>query len=119
MKDWYDRPSSPSIICSDSLVPSVVVQIACVSPRVNSAEPCVRGRNPTIDSIGRTWSVLRPSIRLPSLRIAPLALVGRAVSRRDVVADQTLDLGLHRRVVAGRDFPRVLGRLLGKVDDQV
>jgi hypothetical protein len=39
------------------LVPSVVVQIACVSPRVNSAEPWVRGRKPTIASIGRTWSV--------------------------------------------------------------
>jgi hypothetical protein len=58
------------IICSDSLVPSVVVQIACVSPRVNSAEPWVRGRKPTLDSIGRTWSSLRPSMRLPSLRIA-------------------------------------------------
>ena len=39
----------------DSLVPSVVVQIDWVSPRVNSAEPWVRGRKPTIASIGRIW----------------------------------------------------------------
>ena len=37
-----------------SLVPSVVVQIDWVSPRVNRAEPWVRGRKPTIASIGRT-----------------------------------------------------------------
>ena len=45
--------------------------IAWVSPRVNSAEPWVRGRNPTLISIGRTVLVSRPSIRRPSLRIAP------------------------------------------------
>ena len=45
--------------------------IACVSPRVNSAEPWVRGRKPTIASIGRTVLVSRPSMRRPSLRIAP------------------------------------------------
>ena len=30
-----------------SLVPSVNVASACVSPRVNSAEPCTRGSKPT------------------------------------------------------------------------
>ena len=45
--------------------------IAWVSPRVNRAEPCVRGRKPTIASIGRTVLVSRPSMRRPSLRIAP------------------------------------------------
>ena len=33
--------------CSSSLVPSVAVTSACVSPRVKSAEPCVRGSSPT------------------------------------------------------------------------
>jgi hypothetical protein len=35
---------SASIICSSSPVPSVATTIAWVSPRVNSAEPWVRGR---------------------------------------------------------------------------
>ena len=42
--------------CSSSPVPSVATTIDCVSPRVNSAEPCVRGRKPTMLSIGRTLS---------------------------------------------------------------
>ena len=33
---------------------SVTVQIACVSPRVNSVEPCTRGSRPTSMLIGRT-----------------------------------------------------------------
>ena len=33
--------------CSSSLVPSVTVTSAWVSPRVNSAEPWVRGSTPT------------------------------------------------------------------------
>ena len=39
--------SSISMRCSSSLVPSVAVTSACVSPRVNSAEPWVRGSMPT------------------------------------------------------------------------
>src|SRR3546814_955160 len=62
ISDWS------SDVCSSDLV---VVQIACVSPRVNSAEPWVRGRKRTIASIGRICLVLRPSMRWPSLRIAP------------------------------------------------
>ena len=34
------------MICSSRPVPSVAVTSACVSPRVNSAEPCVRGSTP-------------------------------------------------------------------------
>ena len=34
------------MICSSRAVPSVATTIACVSPRVNSAEPCVRGSTP-------------------------------------------------------------------------
>ena len=33
--------------CSSSPVPSVATTSACVSPRVNSAEPWVRGSTPT------------------------------------------------------------------------
>ncbi len=40
--------------CSSSPVPSVATTSAWVSPRVNSAEPWVRGRMPTCDRIGRT-----------------------------------------------------------------
>jgi hypothetical protein len=47
MKLFHDSPSSASIFCSSAEVPSVVTTSACVSPRVNSAEPCVRGRMPT------------------------------------------------------------------------
>src|SRR5208283_896794 len=36
-------PSSASIFCSSEEVPSVTVASAWVSPRVNTAEPCVRG----------------------------------------------------------------------------
>ena len=40
-------PSTASIICSSWPVPSVATTSACVSPRVNSAEPWARGRTPT------------------------------------------------------------------------
>jgi len=42
---------------------------ACVSPRVNSAEPCVRGSTPARISIGRTVRVSRPSMRGSPARI--------------------------------------------------
>ena len=53
------------MICSSWPVPSVTVTSACVSPRVNSAEPCERGRTPTSETIGRTVLVSRPSTRTP------------------------------------------------------
>ena len=49
--------------CSSSLVPSVTVTSACVSPRVKSAEPCVRGSTPASPQMSRTSSNLRPSGR--------------------------------------------------------
>ena len=55
--------------CSSSPVPSVATTIACVSPRVNSAEPCARGRKPASATIGRTVLTSRPSMRTPSSRI--------------------------------------------------
>jgi hypothetical protein len=57
-----------SMICASRPVPSVVTTRACVSPRVNTAEPCVRGRTPTCTSILRTVFVSRPSMRgLPAM----------------------------------------------------
>ena len=44
-------------------VPSVTETSACVWPRVNSAEPCARGRRPASIEIGRTSVVPRPSTR--------------------------------------------------------
>jgi hypothetical protein len=52
-------PISASMICSSRAVPSVATTSACVSPRVNSAEPCVRGSTPVRMRIGRTVRVSR------------------------------------------------------------
>jgi hypothetical protein len=41
----------------------VAITSACVSPRVNSAEPWARGSTPTSDTIGRTVLTSRPSMR--------------------------------------------------------
>ena len=57
------------MICSSRPVPSVATTSAWVSPRVNSAEPCVRGSTPTRIAIGRTVRVLRPSMRGSPSRI--------------------------------------------------
>ena len=46
-----------------SLVPSVAVTMAWVSPRVNNAEPCVRGSQPVSIEIGRISLKRRPSGR--------------------------------------------------------
>ncbi len=58
-----------SMYCSSSPVPSVATTSACVSPRVNSAEPWARGRMPTSDRIGRTVFTSRPSMRMPVSRM--------------------------------------------------
>ena len=60
-------PVSASMCCASWLVPSVVVTSACVSPRVKSAEPCVRGSTPASQVIWRMSAPARPSIRLPVL----------------------------------------------------
>jgi len=64
-------PCSASINCSSSPVPSVVTTSACVSPRVNRAEPWARGSTPTSATIGRTVLVSRPSMRWPVFRMLP------------------------------------------------
>ena len=48
---------------SSRVVPSATTESACVWPRVNSAEPCVRGSRPTSVSIGRISASERPSGR--------------------------------------------------------
>ena len=55
--------------CSSLDVPSVTTPRDCVSPRVNSADPCVLGSTPTSQSIARTSSAPRPSARAPSSRM--------------------------------------------------
>ena len=63
------RESMESMRCSSRLVPSVTTPSACVCPRVNSAEPWVRGRTPTSQEMGRISSRPRPSARSPFERI--------------------------------------------------
>ena len=62
-------PSRASTICSSALVPSVTTPRAWVCPRVNSAEPCVRGSSPTSQVMGRISVMPRPSNRFCSFRI--------------------------------------------------
>ena len=56
-----------SIICVMRSMPSVVMFSTCVSPRLNSAEPCVRFSTPTSAESGRISVGARPSSRMPSL----------------------------------------------------
>ena len=49
-----------------------------------------------------------------------LRLVGQPVGGVDVGADEVLELGLDRRLVGGgSELPRLLGGLLGELDDRV
>ena len=69
MKRSRYSPISASMICSSRAVPSVATTSAWVSPRVNSAEPWVRGSTPERMLIGRTVRVSRPSMRGSPSRI--------------------------------------------------
>src|SRR2546422_7778573 len=60
--------SIESMRCSSLTVPSVTDTRACVCPRVNSADPWVRGSTPTSQLMGRTVSRSRPSMRSPRVR---------------------------------------------------
>ncbi len=51
------------------VVPSATEERICVSPRVNSAEPCTRGAMSISVSIGRISSWARPSGRFLSIAI--------------------------------------------------
>ena len=99
--------SNISMRCSSSLVPSVTVTRACVSPRVNSAEPCVRGSTPTSQSMLRISSKARPSGRRRRLQhlVAEDALLQRV--------EQLLGFGL---LFLGK---RLHNLLLGFVDAMV
>ena len=54
------------MIWASRMVPSVTLTSAWVSPRVNRAEPCVRGNTPTSQEIARMSASPRPSGLLPS-----------------------------------------------------
>ena len=74
-------------------MPKVETTIACVSPLVNNAEPCVRSRIPVSHTIGRTVFVSLPSILLPVLISSPLTisfstfLIASAIITADSVSD--------------------------------
>jgi hypothetical protein len=69
MKRSWNSPASASMRCASRSVPSVATTSACVSPRVNSAEPWVRGSTLLRISIARTVRVSRPSMRGSPARI--------------------------------------------------
>ena len=58
-----------SSFCCMLMGPRVATVRTWVSPRWKRPVPCVRGRMPTSQEIGRSSSRSRPSARLPSLRI--------------------------------------------------
>jgi hypothetical protein len=72
---------SPSTFCSSEMVPRVTATSACVSPRWNTADPCVRGSTPTSQETFRNSFGPRPSMRVPPRvisrntrsRMAPIA----------------------------------------------
>ena len=68
MKRSRHSPPSASMIRSSRLVPRVATTSAWVSPRVNSAEPWVRGSTPVRIEIGERC-VSRPSMRGSPRRI--------------------------------------------------
>jgi hypothetical protein len=76
MKRSSNSPASASMRCASRSVPSVATTSAWVSPRVNSAEPWVRGSTPVRISIGRTVRVSRPSMRGSPARIWPRTMRG-------------------------------------------
>src|SRR5215472_7682150 len=138
MKAWRYSPSSASMICSSSPVPSVATTRAWVSPRVKSAEPWARGRTPTWQSMGRTVLVSRPSMRRPVSRIAPRTIscssslnflptssTGRpsatSASAAFAFASASFSVGAVLAVSAQgcrrRQLPGLFRALLGQIDD--
>ena len=75
--------------CSSSPVPSVVTTSAWVSPRVNSAEPWVRGSRPASATIGRTVVRSRPSIRRPVDRMSPRTTSDSRPLKQPLTADSS------------------------------
>ena len=91
MKRFQRSPMSASIFCSSLEVPSVVVTIACVSPRWNIAEPWTRGRRPTSVAIARIVFIVAA--------VDALVLGEHVLADDDVLA--LLELGLDELLVLG------------------
>src|SRR4029450_214655 len=85
MKLFHCSPSKLSIFCASSAVPSVQVTSACVSPRVNTHDPCVRGSTPASIQIGRISSNLGPTRRTPEGPVLPGQHAGLDPNRADLV----------------------------------
>ena len=90
------------MICSSRAVPSVATTSACVSPRVKSPEPWVRGSTPVRMVIGRTVRVSRPSMR---------GFAGENLRWRTILALDVEEHVLERFVVHLRRHP---GRGVGQ-----
>ena len=80
-------PSMASTIWASRVVPRVVVTMAWVSPRVNSAEPWVRGSSFTRLEMSRTTAGPRPSMRLSPARIEPRTMDFSSFSNAPRTAD--------------------------------
>ena len=76
--------NSRSRRCLSSFVPSVGVARACVSPRVNSAEPCTRGSTPTSHVI--------------CANLVERAAIGTAAANQHIVAEDALAQSLERAI---------------------
>jgi len=110
------------------VVPSATLDMICVSPRVNRAEPCERGAMSISVSIGRISSWARPSGRVLStamrlrmmsfsslakaaltwgdrLPVGLLVLGRRRVDLQDLMLDR-IDRGHGARAWRGPEWPR-------------
>ena len=84
------------------VVPSATTEKICVSPRVNSAEPWVRGAMSTSVSIGRISSVARPSgrflstaMRLRMMSFSSFAKAALTAASRSAASSSSAPLGAY------------------------
>ena len=101
MKRFHVSPSTVSTFCWSSAVPSVAVTSACVSPRVNTAEPCVARQHADFDR--------------DRADLVELAAVEPLAALEDLVAQDLLLQLLEDRL--GFDLP--LDLAFGQAGDQV
>src|SRR5574343_648323 len=95
------------MICASRSVPRVATTNAWVSPRVNRAEPWVRGNTPLRISIARTVRVSRPSIGgAAGLRTG--LFVANLVCSFELGLGQAVDLR-DQRLILGGGLPMPLG----------
>ena len=95
MKRFVSSIPNPSSCCSFLVEPRVVMVSTCVRPRVNRAEPWVRGKSPTSQPRGRTSVRLRPLTRRPFSRILVLSSVLTSASKAESISS------------SGNDSPRL------------